>query len=115
MGFEPALVGLLLEHGFVYDSSLMGHDYLPYQARDGDVVDAGDAAPVRRRIRALVEMPISWSLDDHPAFEYFAQPNGMLPGLMDGAGCSTNWVDDFALHGRALRIGASSPTPSIRT
>ena len=31
-------IGLLLKHGFVYDSSLMGHDYLPYQARDGDTI-----------------------------------------------------------------------------
>ena len=32
----PHSVGLLLKHGFVYDSSMMGHDYLPYQARSGD-------------------------------------------------------------------------------
>ena len=35
---SPHSIELLLKHGFVYDSSLMGHDYLPYQARDGDVV-----------------------------------------------------------------------------
>ncbi|HXP76300.1 MAG TPA: polysaccharide deacetylase family protein [Stellaceae bacterium] len=35
-------VELLLKHGFEYDSSMMGHDYLPYQARQGDVVTLED-------------------------------------------------------------------------
>ena len=37
LGPQPAeSVDLLLKHGFVYDSSMMGHDYIPYQARNGD-------------------------------------------------------------------------------
>ena len=41
-------VELLNEHGFVYDSSLMGHDYLPYRARSGDDDRAGSTGSFRR-------------------------------------------------------------------
>jgi peptidoglycan/xylan/chitin deacetylase (PgdA/CDA1 family) len=34
-------IDLLLAHGFVYDSSLMGGDYWPYRARRGDRVELG--------------------------------------------------------------------------
>ena len=87
-------IELLLKHGFVYDSSLMGHDYLPYQARDGDVAEL--EAPMRfGPDTALVEMPISWSLDDYPAFEYSATRNGILPGLMNAELVGANWLADF--------------------
>jgi peptidoglycan/xylan/chitin deacetylase (PgdA/CDA1 family) len=87
-------VKLLLKHGFVYDSSLMGHDYLPYQAR------AGDETPLEGPIQfgadtSLVEMPISWSLDDYPAFEFSRSPTGILPGLMNADGVLANWFADF--------------------
>jgi len=88
-------IGLLLEHGFTYDSSLMGHDYLPYQARDGDVADL--EAPLRHGSdTALVEMPISWSLDDYPAFEYSHTRSGVLPGLMNAELVGANWLADFS-------------------
>jgi len=87
-------VALLLQHGFVYDSSLMGHDYLPYQARDGDVAEL--EAPLRfGPDTALVEMPISWSLDDYPAFEFSSSRNGVLPGLMNAELVGANWLADF--------------------
>ena len=87
-------VELLLKHGFVYDSSLMGHDYLSYQAR------AGDETPLEGPIQfgadtSLVEMPISWSLDDYPAFEFSRSPTGILPGLMNADGVLANWFADF--------------------
>src|SRR5436853_3173860 len=34
-------IDLLLAHGFIYDSSLMGADYWPYRARHGDRVELG--------------------------------------------------------------------------
>src|SRR5262250_1675104 len=58
-------IDLLVEHGFLYDSSLMGADYWPYRARSGDVARLGE--PYRFGAEtALIEMPISWSLDDFP-------------------------------------------------
>jgi peptidoglycan/xylan/chitin deacetylase (PgdA/CDA1 family) len=87
-------ISLLLQHGFVYDSSLMGHDYLPYQARDGDVAEL--EAPLRfGPDSALVEMPISWSLDDYPAFEFSQTRSGVLPGLMNAELVGANWLADF--------------------
>ena len=35
---SPNTIELLLEHEFVYDSSMMGHDHLPYWTRVGDVI-----------------------------------------------------------------------------
>jgi peptidoglycan/xylan/chitin deacetylase (PgdA/CDA1 family) len=87
-------IPLLLTHGFTYDSSLMGHDYLPYQARYGDVAEL--EAPLRfGPDTALVEMPISWSLDDYPAFEFSSSRNGVLPGLMNAGLVGANWLADF--------------------
>ena len=36
---SPHSVELLLKHGFVYDSSMMGDDYMPYRVRQGDVIE----------------------------------------------------------------------------
>lgn len=91
---SPHSIELLLKHGFVYDSSLMGHDYLPYQARENDVCEL-EAPIVYGADTALVEMPISWSLDDFPAFEYMRFSNGILPGLMNANLVLENWFDDF--------------------
>jgi len=30
LGFDPHAVELMLKHGFKYESSMMGNDYLPY-------------------------------------------------------------------------------------
>ena len=96
---SPHSIELLLKHGFVYDSSLMGHDYLPYQARDGDVVTLQEPVAFGPDT-ALVEMPISWSLDDYPAFEYTRTPTGILPGLMNAEGVLANWWADYQYMAR---------------
>jgi peptidoglycan-N-acetylglucosamine deacetylase len=91
---SPHSVELLLKHGFAYDSSMMGHDTLPYQVRSGDKVTLlepmvfGEDTP-------LVEMPVSWSLDDFPHFEYSVSERGILPGLKEAAAVERNWIDDF--------------------
>jgi peptidoglycan-N-acetylglucosamine deacetylase len=90
----PHTVALLLKHGFLYDSSLMGHDYLPYQAREADTIELQKPA-VRGKATKLVEMPISWTLDDFPVFEYMRNPNGVQAGLMNASAVLENWIDDF--------------------
>ena len=91
---SPHSVELLLKHGFAYDSSMMGHDTLPYQVRNGDKVTLleplvfGEDTP-------LVELPVSWSLDDFPHFEYSVSERGILPGLKEAAAVERNWIDDF--------------------
>jgi peptidoglycan-N-acetylglucosamine deacetylase len=92
---SPFSVGLLVQHGFGYDSSLMGHDYLPYQARENDEVSLEEPVLYGTATK-LVEMPISWSLDDYPAFEYMRQTNVLQAGLMNANLVMENWFDDFA-------------------
>ncbi|HLI67963.1 MAG TPA: polysaccharide deacetylase [Caulobacteraceae bacterium] len=86
---SPHSIELLLQHGFLYDSSLMGHDYLPYQARDGDVAEL-EAPLVFGPDTSLIEMPISWSLDDYPVFEF-----GAHGGLKSAELVGRNWFGDF--------------------
>jgi peptidoglycan/xylan/chitin deacetylase (PgdA/CDA1 family) len=39
---SPATAELLIRHGFVYESSMMGNDHSPYQVRLGDVISADE-------------------------------------------------------------------------
>ena len=92
---SPHSIELLLKHGIQYDSSLMGHDYDCYYARQGDVAELKKPF-VRGRETRLVEMPISWSLDDYPHFEYMRLPNGsVMLGLMNATNVLENFVDDY--------------------
>lgn len=92
---SPNSIELLLKHGIKYDSSLMGHDYDCYYARQGDVVELLKPM-VRGRTTPLLEMPISWSLDDFPHFEYMRNPNGSIQaGLMNATAVLENFVDDY--------------------
>lgn len=82
-------VELLLEQGFTYDSSMMAHDFLPYQVRQGDVMEAGKPV-IFGAETSLVELPISWSLDDYPHFEF-----GRSGGLQNASQVLDNWLGDF--------------------
>lgn len=91
---SPVTVDLLIEHGFVYDSSMMGHDHHPYFARRNDKVLDDEPMQFGETTR-LVEMPIAWSLDDFPHFEYLRMPNQLAPGLQNASGVLENFVADF--------------------
>jgi peptidoglycan/xylan/chitin deacetylase (PgdA/CDA1 family) len=74
-------MALLAGHGFLYDSSLMGSDFAPYWPRTGDEAPA-DGPFVFGPPVPVVEMPVSWMLDDFPHFEYLRGgrgPNTMKP------------------------------------
>ena len=68
---------LLLENGFIYDSSLMGHDIEPYWCRVGDRWEKGGGIEWGAKVD-LVEFPIAWHLDDFPWFEYIPPRGGNL-------------------------------------
>ena len=87
-------VDLLLKRDFVYESSMMGHDHSPYYARTGDVITLDEPIVLGQETR-LIEMPISWSLDDYPHFEFVRTDAYVLPGLMASQGVLQNWLDDF--------------------
>jgi peptidoglycan-N-acetylglucosamine deacetylase len=59
---------LIADAGFAYDSSLMADDYRLYRVRRGDrhsVAEGSRFGPEG----PLVEVPVSWGLDDGPHFE----------------------------------------------
>jgi len=87
-------VDLLLKHGFLYDSSMMGDDYTPYRVRSGDVIELEKPA-VFGPETPLIEMPVSWTLDDYPHFEFIRTPTWILPGNMNANRVLDNWVNDF--------------------
>ena len=91
---SPHSVDLLIDEGFLYDSSMMGQDYIPYQARTGDrttLLEPMEFGPDT----ALVEMPIHWSLNDLPHFEHLRSEAAILPGLMNARMVVENWIDEF--------------------
>ena len=91
--YTAETVTALLDLGVVYDSSLMSTDYTPYFTRTGDVclpdVPYRFGDPSR-----LVQLPVSWSLDDYPLFEYFRASDYVMPGLRTPHDVFGNFYDD---------------------
>ncbi len=91
---SPHSVELMLKHGFMYDSSMMGDDHMPYRVRLGDVIELEKPAVFGKTTR-LIEMPVSWTLDDYPYFEFVRTKQTILPGLANASQVLENWVNDF--------------------
>lgn len=106
---SPVTVDLLLKHGFDYESSMMGNDHTPYFARRGDRPGV-DRPFVFGEETGLVEMPISWTLDDYPHFEFLRAGNVVLPGLMNAGDVLANWLDDFLYMTRTVEWGVLTYT-----
>lgn len=83
-------VDIMLEKELLYDSSLMSHDYRPFYCRQGDQVPP-DGPMVFGRKSSLVELPVSWALDDYPQFEYLRMPGLLIPGLRNPEEVFRNW------------------------
>ena len=84
-------IALLLEYRFLYDSSCMGHDSYPYYLRVGDE-GSRDAAYQFGETVDLVELPVTWGLDDFPLSEYVP---GFNEGLRPAAQVEELWRGDF--------------------
>jgi peptidoglycan/xylan/chitin deacetylase (PgdA/CDA1 family) len=102
-------IDLLLRHGFLYDTSLMGADYRPYRARRGDVAELGEVFHFGEET-ALVEMPISWSLDDFPHFEFVRQPQTILASMQPARAVMQNWLDEFLYMKKTAEWGVLTYT-----
>jgi peptidoglycan/xylan/chitin deacetylase (PgdA/CDA1 family) len=98
---SPYSVDLMLEHGFKYDSSMMGDDYRPYYTRNGDAIDLKRAARFGRHTE-LVEMPFHWSTDDSPHFEYVKTEHSLRQGLQNAGNVFDNWIADFLYMKRVV-------------
>jgi peptidoglycan/xylan/chitin deacetylase (PgdA/CDA1 family) len=97
---SSATLDILLDLGLEYDSSLMAHDYRPYYVRRGDL-HRTDGPSVLGTPTTLVELPISWSLDDWPAFE----TNGRGRALGNARLVFDNWRDDVVYMLRDFEDG----------
>ena len=102
-------IDLLLAHGFGYDSSLMGADYAPYRARRGDVAKVGEPFHFGEPT-ALIEMPISWSLDDYPHFEFVRTQTTILAGLQPARAVMQSWLDEFLYMKKTVEWGVLTYT-----
>ena len=83
-------VSLLLEHGFEYESSLMGNDFEPYWCRIGDKWSTDEPIEFGTPTN-LVEMPVAWHLDDWPWFEF-------IPGHAQGLRSPTMVLDIWKME-----------------
>lgn len=97
-------IDLLVRHGFAYDSSMMGSDYLPYRARIGDVAKLGEPFRFGRQT-SLIEMPVSWTLDDYPHFEFVRTDTTILPGLQSARVVMQSWFDEFVYMKKTVDWG----------
>ncbi|HYO29201.1 MAG TPA: polysaccharide deacetylase [Thermomicrobiales bacterium] len=113
---SPFTVELLLEAGFRYESSLMGDDFSPSWCRIGDHHQP-DGPYLFGDPVDLVEMPVSWVLDDFPHFEYVSlRPGGLrLPGLSAASKVEEIWRDEFAYMLREVPGGTMTLTMHPQT
>lgn len=97
-------IELLLEHGLTYDSSLMGHDYRPYQLRVDDVVSDDEPAAWGPETD-IVELPWSWTNDDYPYLEFVAFRRMIMPGLARPEEMFANFLGDVEWMVREVEAG----------
>ncbi len=106
---SPHTIDLLLAHGFRYESSLMASDFTPYWCRTGDVIDPDGPYRFGKPVD-LVEMPVSWLLDDFPHFEYIRLANRVSPGLSAASKVEEIWRDEFDFMVRDVPNGVFTLT-----
>jgi len=99
-------LGLLEERGYIYDSSLMADDFTPYSPRRGDRVEP-DGTVRFGPPSSLVELPVSWELDDYVHFQYVARS---LPGLKAAAAVEAIWLEEFDYCARHVEGGVFTLT-----
>ena len=88
----PASLELIEAAGFVYESSLMADDYRLHRVRVGDRHSVADGSRFGRE-GALVEVPVSWALDDWPHFEPAA--SGDRDGLSAPSKVLEIWTEEL--------------------
>ena len=57
-----------------------------------------------------MEMPISWSLDDYPHFEFVRTPTTVLPGLQSARTVMESWLDEFRYMQKTVEWGVLTYT-----
>jgi peptidoglycan/xylan/chitin deacetylase (PgdA/CDA1 family) len=98
-------LSLVREYGFLWDSSLQGSDFTAYFVRMADSI-AANGTVTRGSDTDLIEVPVSWQLDDFPAFEFVWGFNG---GLRTPSQVLEIWKADFAFMRRSVSNGVFAP------
>jgi peptidoglycan-N-acetylglucosamine deacetylase len=88
--FSPNTLDILEKYGFKYDSSLMGNDLHPYWPRTVQV--NADKANVFTKESSVLEIPVSWYLDDFPQVEYIT---GIQEGQRPAQDIFDRWASIF--------------------
>ena len=101
-------VDLMVEQHLLYDSSMMADDHTPYRCRTHDKVDVDGT--VWGRETSLVQIPVSWTLDDFPHLEFLRSGGAVLPGLQDPRSMFARWYDDLMWMVRELSAGVLTAT-----
>lgn len=101
-------VEIMVAQGLRYDSSLMGHDHALYRCRTPDAVDVDGVTWGQET--ELVEVPVSWTLDDFPYLEFLKSGGGLMPGLKDPVGMFRSWARDLQWMLRELEAGLLTVT-----
>jgi peptidoglycan-N-acetylglucosamine deacetylase len=86
-------IEFLEELGIMYDSSQMGNDYSVSFSRYRDEHSKHSASKFGVTSN-VVEIPVSWSLDDYPYFEFLKTPSSLIPGLQNPQNVFANWTGD---------------------
>lgn len=84
LDFSEHTLDLLEQYGFVYDSSLMAHDLLPYHPQRWQV--NWESGNVAGPASSVLELPASWFLDDFPTISH-------VPGRQEGLADTSVWVN----------------------
>jgi len=90
--YSQTTLSLLLEHGFLYDSSLFAEDFHPYHPRQGDRVGIQDPLRVGEEVD-IWEFPVDFTLDDWPHFTFNFDP--LRVGLSAPSKVLEIWAGDF--------------------
>lgn len=104
--FSERTMGLLVEYGFSYDSSLMGADFTPYYARVGDRFDLASPYVFGENVD-VVELPVAWVMDDFPHFEFV---DNDTQGLSAPSKVAEVWTEEFLYAAEVVPDGLVSIT-----
>jgi peptidoglycan/xylan/chitin deacetylase (PgdA/CDA1 family) len=91
----PETFGLLLEHGFAYDSSCMGDDRPYFETLDG---------------RRILELPVHWSLDDWPYYGWSVDTGG---NLISPSAWYEGWLAEFESARAERRLVTYTMHPEV--
>ncbi|MGE0213502.1 MAG: polysaccharide deacetylase [Parvibaculaceae bacterium] len=104
---SPSTIALLVERGYLYDSSMMADDFSPYRPRFRDRI-GGDGEVAFGEEAPIWEFPVAWELDDFPYFHYSHKVSGR--GLRSPEEVGDIWLAEFDYCRRHVTDGVFTLT-----